>query len=303
LRALAIRGGVLDPAPITAEIRKAPLERIPDHLRAGRLHGVAVSATRVANGEAVVFHGGSRVEPWSPRENVTPVAARLDERHVLASAAIPLLFPPVMIDDELYCDGGLRQMVPLSPAVHLGATRLLVVNPLPATRARVKGPSSVLMTSPLYIAGKALNALFADRVELDVQRLEHTNAILRAGKRRYGPAFESQINAELARDEQHELREIATLRIEPAHDLGGLAAEYVKSKTFLSRSPGPAGWLLRVLADGDPERAGDVLAYLMFDGGFTAQLIELGRADARAHHEALCGLLAPTSPLAMRTPA
>jgi NTE family protein len=302
IRAFSIRGGILDPRPIAKQIAKAPLARIGEHLRTGRLRGVAVSATRVANGEAVVFHDGVDVQPWLPHELVTPVATRLTLQHVLASAAIPLLFPAVKIGTEVYCDGGLRQMVPLSPAIHLGATRLLVVNPLPPVRI-VPGPPNVLVTSPLYLAGKALNALFADRVEVDLARLEHTNAILRAGRHRFGPSFERELNLELARENQNELHEIAALCIEPSRDIGVIAADYVRSRTFEQRAAGPAAFVLRWLADGDPERAGDLLGYLMFDGGFTGQLVELGRTDARAHHEELCALFAPVAPLAIKSPA
>lgn len=299
LRALSIRGGILDPTPIEHQIMKAPLDHIQEHIDAGRIKGVAVSATRVANGDAFVFYEGQPVKPWSVRELVTPVATQLRLEHVLASAAIPLLFPAVNIGGELFCDGGLRQMVPLAPAIHLGATRLLVITPLPASRAIAKGRPAVLVTSPLYILGKALNALFADRVEVDLARLEHTNAILRAGRHRYGPGFEREINAELAREgEGHDLHEIATLRIEPTRDLGMIAAQYVVSKEFERRATGSAGTVLRWLADGDPERAGDLFAYLLFDGGFTGQLIELGRADARLHHEQLCALFEPLAALA-----
>jgi NTE family protein len=295
IRAFSIRGGLLDPAPIARQIERAPIARIAEHLRAGRLRGVANSATRVSNGEAVVFHQALSVHPWSAREHITPIATELTVDHVLASAAIPLVFPAVTIAGELYCDGGLRQMVPLSPALHLGATRLLVVNPLPARRPIRKDLPKTLVTSPLYLAGKALNALFADRVEVDLARLEHTNAILRAGRHRFGPSFEREINRELARAGEGELREIASVRIEPTRDLGIMAAEYVASRAFAARVGGPAGILLRWLADADPERVGDLLAYLMFDGAFTTEVIELGRADARTHHEALCALFGSAS--------
>ncbi len=305
LRVFEIRGGLLDPAPILHQIAKAPLERIAEHLRSGRLHGVAVSATRVADGAAMVFHQGVAVTPWLPRELVRPVATHIGVEHVLASASIPLLFPPVQIGEALFCDGGLRQLVPLSPAIHLGATRLLVADPLPVSPPLEDGVGAgrMLGTSPLFLAGKALNALFADRVEVDLARLERTNAILRAGRRRYGPSFERELDIELTRDGHDALHEIAAVRIKPAQDLGRLAAEYVVSRTFASRAPGPEGTLLRWIADGDPERAGDLLAYLMFDGGFTAQLVELGRADARARHEELCALFAPAESIALRSPA
>ena len=292
LQAHAIRGGLLDPRPIARLVDRIPLRRIDDHLASGRLRGVAVMATRVANGAAAIFHHTANpVRPWL-EPNVLPIATPITPAHVAASAAIPLLFPTVQIDGDKYCDGGLRQMVPLSPAIHLGADRLLVVSPLPVVTT---GPdaSSTAVTSPLYLAGKALNALFADRVELDLARLNHTNEILRAGARRFGPSFEHEINLELTRGGGAELRAIDALNIEPSVDFGMVAAAHVRSPAFEASAPGLAGKLLRRIADGDPARAGDLLAYLLFDGSFTSILVDQGRADARTRHDQLCALFAP----------
>jgi NTE family protein len=296
LRVRAIRGGLLDPRGVTRLVQKIPLGSIEQHVRAGRVR-IAIPATRIANGASVVFYAARGVEPWASEPNVVPVAAHLTEQHVLASAAIPLLFPPVSIDGELYCDGGLRQMVPLSPAVHLGADRLLVINPLSAVREPTRSPA---VTSPLYLAGKALNSLFADRVVADVAQLRHTTAIIRAGRRRYGPTFERELDRQLARDGESKLREIDSLCIEPSRDLGAMAAAHVRGRAFAARATGAAGRLLRCMADGDPDRAGDLLAYVLFDGGFTSELVELGRADANARHAELVALFEgrPTASLA-----
>jgi NTE family protein len=292
LQVRRIRGGLLDREPIARLVAGVPTERISEQIRAGLVRGAAISATRVSSGGATVFYEAPPdARPWRSEANVTAVPALLTADHVLASAAIPLLFPAVLIDGEPYCDGGLRQMVPLSPALHLGADRLLVVNPLPSVRENPARAPSV--TSPLYLAGKALNTFFADRVEVDLMQLERTTAILRAGERRFGPSFEREINRQLALDGGHELRAIDAVCIEPSRDLGLLAAEFVTSRRFASSVRGTAGWLLRRIADGDPERAGDLLAYLLFDGGFTSELVALGRADARAQHARLAELLAP----------
>jgi len=288
LHAHSIRGGLLDPKPIAQLVDRIPLRRIDDHLASGRLRGVVVMATSVSNGAAAIFHQtASPVRPWL-EANVLPIATPILPTHVVASAAIPLLFPTVEIDGNKYCDGGLRQMVPLSPAIHLGADRLLVISPLPVVSTSTPEAGSILVTSPWYLAGKVLNALFADRVEMDLARLRHTTAILRAGTHRFGPSFEHEINLELAGGA--ELRAIDALSIEPSEDLGALAAAHVKSPAFASSAPGLAGKMLRRIADGDPARVGDLLAYLLFDGSFTSLLIEKGRADARARHDQLCAL-------------
>lgn len=289
----SIRGGLLDQTPIAELVARIPLGRIDEHLASGRLLGVAVSATRVATGAAVIFHQTAKLaRAWQLEAHLIPIATRITAAHVLASAAIPLVFPTVEVGGDRYCDGGLRQMVPLSPAIHLGADRLLVVNPLSAVPAgALFDAPATPVTSPLYLAGKALNALFADRVETDLARLSRMTNLLRAGARCYGPSFEREINLELARAGEPELHAIDALCIEPSLNLGVLAGEHVTSRAFASRVPGGAGKLLRWIADGEPSRVRDLLAYLLFDGSFTAMLVELGRIDARARHDELCALL------------
>ena len=294
LRIRSVRGGLLDPAPIARLVAQAPIARIGAHLAAGRLRGVAVSATRVSTGAAVVFHQArSLAGPWPGESNVVPVATTLTAAHVLASAAIPLLFPSVAIDGFAHCDGGLRQMVPLSPVIHMGCDRLLAVNPLRGVRPDEVPGVTPAVTSPLYLTGKALNALFADRLAVDVARLNQTTRVLRAGQRRFGPSFTRELNRELLADGQAELRPIEALCIEPSQDLGVLAAEHISKRAFAARVSGPAGRVLRWIAGGDPHRTADLLGYVLFDGAFMQTLIDLGRADARAHHDALCALFAP----------
>jgi NTE family protein len=171
--------------------------------------------------------------------------------------------------------------VPLSPSIHLGARRLLVINPLaPAGGVLDEQARRAASTSPFYLAGKALNALFVDRTEVDLARLEQLTAVLRAGRRRYGLAFEAEINAELARDGAAPLHAVTALRIGPSRDLGQLAAEYAAGPELARREHGIVAQLMRCLAEAGPTHTGDLLSYLLFDGGFAAELIALGRADA-----------------------
>jgi len=288
------RGGLLDPAPLERLVSgRLPIGRITDNVRDGWVRAVALSTTHVATGQAHVFYTANcEHPPWPSEHDMVPRFGKLTTAHALASAAIPLLFPPVTIDDDLYCDGGLRQLVPLSPAIHLGATRLVVVPPLP--RAAAATPQMVesrrkAVGSPVYLAGKALNAFFVDRMEADLARLGQINDVLRAGRNCFGPAFAADLNDELTRLGAGPLRRVEVLRIEPSRPLGALAIEHVTSGEFTRRVRGTAGWFLECLAERDVTRSGDLLAYLLFDGAFGAKLIELGRSDAASRHEELCG--------------
>lgn len=296
-RALAARGGLLDARPIARLLAETiPFGRIAEHLRAGRVAGLAVSTTHVATGRAVIFfEAAGPVAPWSGDPHIMTVSERIGLEHVMASAAIPLLFPAVPLDGDLYVDGGLRQILPLSPAIHLGADRLVLVNPLPsAERAgpHVQDVRRDSLTSPIYLAGKALSALFTDRIEADLSRVDQLNAVLIAGRRRFGLEFEAELNAELGAMGAPPLRRIETVEIKPTTDLGAIAFEVAGSSELARRERGPAGRLLRHLASGDPARSGDLLSYLLFDGAFAARLIEQGRADARAKRDELIALLA-----------
>jgi NTE family protein len=294
LRLGRARGGLLDPRPLATLLGAAlPIERIETHLASGILRGIAISATHVATGRAAVFYRSARPLPRWEAYGTVAVPTRLSLAHAMASAAIPLLLPPVTVEGDLYCDGGLRQLVPLAPSIHLGAQRLLVINPLAPAGNRVDEQARrEATTSPLYLAGKALNALFVDRTEVDLARLDQVTAILQAGRRRYGPAFEADINAELAGAGQAALHEVAALRIGPSADLGKLAVEYATSGELARRERGIVAWVMRRLAEAGTTRSGDLLSYLLFDGGFAAELIARGRADARRRHDELCAFFA-----------
>jgi NTE family protein len=285
----AASGGIIAEESVARFVGRIPFDSVAENVARGDVRGVALTTTRISDGRATVFYAAHDSTPWRAEPNLVPVRTRLSAEHVMASAAIPLLFPAVRIGDDTYCDGGLRQMVPLSPAMHLGATRVLVINPLPSVRPRAAHSPNA--ASPLYLAGKALNALFADRLEADLANARRTEAILRAGTARYGAEFRLAIDAQLIADGNDALHPLEALCIEPTLDLGGLAAEHVKSKGF-GHSSSPAGMLLHQIADGDPERMADLLAYVLFDGRFTAKLIEIGRSDARARHDELAAWFA-----------
>jgi NTE family protein len=291
-RSRAGRGGLLRAGWLDGFLGRVPFGRIGEHVRDGRLGGAAVAATHVGTGHTVVFQQRGRAVPADGRVlDVREVD--LSAEHAKASAAIPILLPAVPVDGELYCDGGIHQMVPLAPALRLGATRILVVSP------RTLGPEvpgeelarERALASPAYLLGKTLDALLVDRIDGDLRELDTINAVIRAGTRRFGPTFAGELNQELATDGRHPLLPRSVAVVRPGRDLGALAADYVRSPDFARRG-GAAGRVLRRLADAEGSRETDLISYLLFDGHFADILIAQGRADARARHEELCALVA-----------
>jgi NTE family protein len=291
------RGGIFDPSGVEAIVHDAvPFDNIAAHMKAGLLSAMSISTTHVASGRTVVFvqreQGGAPRWGGDPTMVVKPATIRAD--HVLASAAVPLLFPAVEIDGTFYCDGGLRQNVPLSPARRLGADSLVVINPryireLSPTPAEAAEHEREY-PDPLFVVGKAMNALLLDRIENDIDRLQRLNAVLAAGTARYGPGFADGLNEELAKMGVGKMRPLDVVYIRASRDIGVLAAEYVKSPEFAKRVKGLMGRIMRRIAEGESEA--DLLSYVLFDGEFAGRLIEIGRADAREKHEALAKLFA-----------
>jgi NTE family protein len=291
-----LTGGLIDASPLAEMLLKTiPFTHIDTQLRKGHLSAVSVSATHVGTGATVIFvqrRRGAGPLPWSNVDpHVVARPARLRASHALASAALPVFFPAVRIEGSYYCDGGLRQNVPLSPARRLGANGLIVINPryvrgLAVTTGLARERERKF-PSPLFLMGKALNSLVLDRVDNDIDRLERINAILDAGTRRFGATFADELNEELAAAGESPVRPLRVVHIRPSENLAELGAAYVRSKEF-DRTGGIVGRLLRQIAGGETSREADLLTFLLFEGGYARQLIELGQNDARAKHDELC---------------
>jgi NTE family protein len=281
--------GVLD----TGWLRALVMDRVHwrglrHNLDTGALKAIAVTTTEIASGTSVVFVDHARgvtVAEGSDRF-VHYRAGRIGPRHALASAAIPLLFPAIRIDDELHCDGGLRLNTPLAPALHLGATHVLVIGLRHAGAehpdAARKHEREANVMNPTYLMGKVLNALLLDRVETDLERLQLFNDILSRGMEVYGPDFLTRINEPIVDRRGRPYRVVQNFHLTPSEDLGRIASECLEAtprggglRARLSRQ------LARYAALGAIGEA-DLLSYLFFDRTFTDRLLELGRRDARA---------------------
>jgi NTE family protein len=287
-------GGLLDTAGLERFVLRAiPWRGIEKNLRSRALTAISVSATHIGTGHTVVFLSCANPVPreWSRDPFVRHRAANIGPRHVLASAAIPLLFPAVRIGDAFFTDGGLRQNTPMSPAIRLGADRLLLVS----LRHVAKDPKSIekerteAYPKPLFLAGKALNALLLDHTEYDLQRMQRINLILEAGHTSFGDKFETMMNQELTRLRGAPLRKIHAVHVRPSEDIGALAAQFVAAGRM--RVQGVlARRLIQRLADGEAAHESDLLSYLLFDGDFASELIALGRRDAAAKEDELAAL-------------
>ena len=276
--------GVFDPAPLSALVgRNVRWRRLRQNIRSGALRALTVSTTHVGTGQPVIFVDAAPGVgiPESLGLHALVRRARIGQHHVLASAAIPLIFPPVEIGDEIHCDGGLRLNTPMGPSVHLGMNRLLVIGlstPHSPDRRAVKDGKYPGAT---YMLGKVLNAFLLDHVNTDLLEVQRINDFLRDGVRAYGPEFLDRINAVAkARGALAERRLLSSLVLRPSIDIGQVASDYLASnRVRFGKSLGRA--FISMLDVGAGADA-DLASYLLFDGGFAQTLIEMGRRDAHA---------------------
>ena len=235
------------------------IEGIARNLEAGRLDAVALMTVNYSTGQTVSWVQGRDIEAWErPARRSRPTA--LSVEHVMASAALPLMFPAVKLDGSWYGDGSIRMAAPLSPALHLGADRIFAISTqYPRSQAEADKPSFVSYPSPAQIAGNLLNAIFLDVLDQDVQRLQRLNRLLR------------KLDPE-KRDGQKPV-DIVIMR--PSEDLGKLSAQ------FEPRLPGSFRFMTRNLGTRDTESP-DSLSLLMFQEDYMRRLIEVGERDAES---------------------
>ena len=272
---------LLDNSPLRRLLtERVQFEAIQRCIDAGHLSSLAITCSGYTSGQSVCFYqGAASIRPWRRARRIgTPMQIQLE--HLLASSALPFIFPAVRIHREYFGDGSMRQVAPLSPALHLGAERLLVISvgrqiasSEPAANARVKVLGHPTLAQ---IAGHALDSIFLDSLEADLERLRRINNTL------------SLIPPEVMARSPTTLRHVDSMVISPSQDLEQIAIRHVQS---LPRT-------LRLLyrSVGATQLGGfTLLSYLLFERPFCRELIELGYRDAVSCRENLRALLGPNA--------
>ena len=257
---------LLDNSPLEQLLsRHYNLAGIEHSIAAGHLTALAITASSYGSGQSITFFEGVPVlEDWK-RARRLGVRAQLDVRHLMASAAIPFIFPPVAIDEQYFGDGSMRQIAPISPSLHLGADRLLIVSVSRAPNGSAGPARSGECPSLAQIGGHALNSIFIDALDADLERLDRIN---RTVARIPLAADRAAVN----------LKRVDYLLLSPSQELDQIALRH------LHVLPWPVRFFLRGI--GAMRRSGSNLAsYVLFEKPFCRAVIRLGYNDTMARRD------------------
>ena len=266
--------GLLDNTPLAQLLeRELHFPSIGESIAAGALEALTITAASYQSGMSVSFcMGGPTLEMWERSQRIG-VRAEIGVAHLLASSAIPFVFPPTPIGGEYFGDGAMRQMAPTAPALHLGADRILVVGAA-RTGTRTAPGNSTDPPSLAQIGGQVLASIFTDALGTDLEKVRLVNIAVR------------QIEPSRLASSPMPLRDIAMLVMTPSVPLETLAHDY--------RDGLPPSLRFALRGIGGTRAGGEgLLSYLLFDSGFCSALIDLGYRDAQAMRAELEALLNP----------
>ena len=241
-------------------------DNIQGAIDSGALHAIAVNCSGLESGESVsFFQGHYSINNWQ-RQRRVGIRSRISLDHLMASSAIPMIFPSVKIHREYFADGAVRQLAPLSPALHLGAEKIMVIGVSGIAHKRKERPQSSSYPSPAKMMGHMLNAAFLDSMETDVERLRRINRTV------------DKIPESVRKKEGMELKSIELLEINPSRCIDELASQHAHEI--------PRALKLALGGSGNASQNGSgILSYLLFSRGFCKSLIDLGFQDANERED------------------
>lgn len=263
---------IFDNSPLAVLLsRVIRFDRIQHNIDIGLLDAVSVTASAYGTGESVSFYQAVQgIQDWSGPHRIGRRAA-LTLQHLMASSAIPLIFPPMKIGDQYYGDGAIRQLAPTSTALHLGARRLLAIG---VSGNRTKAPLEDEMSEPptlWQMVGHILNSAFVDTLENDLVFLSHMNEVIPYVPKRHRERL------------GHAMYEVELLEISPSRELNLLAIEHY------DELPKPLARYIK------PGGSGTVLSLILFEPGFCNALMQLGYEDAMEKEKEIREFLNPAN--------
>lgn len=258
---------LLDCTPLRELLeRSVPCEKIQESIDAGALHALSVTASGYTSGQSVSFYQGlSSLQPWQRARRIGR-AAEISIDHLMASSAIPFILPAVRLGHEYFGDGSMGQMAPISPALHLGANRVLVIGVRKPASQELPSAESVSYPPLAEVAGHVLNSIFLESLDTDLERLSRINKTV------------SLIPPKHLEQGDVTLHHVDVLVISPSEDLGQIAERYTHCL------PRPMRFLLRGVGVRN-HRGASLASYLLFEKAYCRRLISLGYADTMQRKE------------------
>lgn len=289
--------GLLNASPLIPFLKNSiPWRQISVNIKNELIKAVSLTATNVHSGKLELFVEKHPSVPYTGRYIIHDT--KLEFYHALASAALPLMFASVQIHNNYYMDGGLRLNTPMSPAIQLGADKILVIG----LHHKKEGPE-VEIDKPFIhtpepptlglMLGKISSALFLDRLDYDIEQMDRINRIIEWGEQVYGDDFVQRINDYLKKESvsgdiaSRGLKKLSAYRIFPSRDLRQIFGECIEGQHFFSKTLTSFERTLLKLLDVDIHSGKDFLSFIMFHPTYMNRLLELGFEDARTHHDSL----------------
>ncbi len=254
---------LLDTTPLQKLLnREIDFSQLNENVHSKLLRGVALSTTNYNSGSNVVFYQGSAdISDWS-RSDRFSLRSHITINHIMASSAIPFFFPPIKVEESYYGDGCIRQTTPLSPAIHLGADKIIAIGVrFPHNQQRMQEVALSPFKVPTIgqITGIMMNAVFLDSLEADVERMMKINSLIKEGHK-------------------EEFKSIPILMLRPSKDLGKMTEKLNEELPAMLR------YLLKGIGVSGKEGL-DLLSYLAFDKCYTIPLMELGLEDTHKRRQ------------------